>query len=61
MNELVKETREVIGMLRSLRQRVACFVVLEENEHLQSNALDGLYGAIGYLETLASCAEGNED
>ena len=57
MNELAKETREVIATLRSLSQRVACFVVPEENEHLQSNALDGLFGAIGYLETLASRAE----
>jgi len=61
MNELAKETREVIALLRSLYGRVVDLDVPEENEHLQSYALDGLFSAIGYLETLASRAEGNED
>jgi hypothetical protein len=61
VNELAKETREVIAMFNGLRERVAGFDVPEENEHLQSYALDGLFSAIGYLETLASRAEGNED
>lgn len=61
MNELAKETREAVALLRSLCKRVAGLEVPEENEHLQSNALDGLVGSIGYLETLANRAEGNED
>jgi hypothetical protein len=57
----VNEFVEAIASLNELRRRVANLKVPEENEHLQAYALDGLYSALGYLETLASRAEGNED
>lgn len=61
MNELTKEVRECLGLLNGLRKRVSELEVPEDFDHLQNNALDGLYSAVGYLETLASRAEGNED
>ena len=61
MNYLAKEVREVLSQLNSLRGRLATLDVPEEFDHLQSNALDGLFSAVGYLEILASRAEGNED